>query len=338
MHGLYAQHEMRGECRAALDLAERVRAAAERGGDPVERLLGHRTVGTALMQLGSLREARSELEAAVALHDPRRDRSLAAPYIIDPHATGLAYLALVLWMLGYPDQARGAAREAIRYAAELEHASTTNDVRFHAGAQLAALLGDCRAAEAHAHAVTTVASEYRLQAWWGFGAVLCGWALARDGRAEEGLALARRGVAHDDALGNMWHGPRFLVLLAEIHARLGDLAEALRLVERAQGQVRRTGEDLWQADVHRAEGELRQLAGAPGPDVEACFFAALAVARRQEAKSFELRAATSLARHWRDQGRRAEARDLLAPVYGWFTEGFDTADLRDARMLLDELR
>ena len=238
LYGLYAQHVMRGECRAALDLAERVRAAAERGGDPVERLLGHRTVGTALMQLGSLREARSELEAAVALHDPRRDRSLAAPYIIDPHATGLAYLALVLWMLGYPDQARGAAREAIRYAAELEHASTTNDVRFHAGAQLAALLGDCRAAEAHAHAVTTVASEYRLQAWWGFGAVLRGWALARDGRAEEGLALARRGVAHDDALGNMWHGPRLLVLLAEIHARLGDLAEALRLVERAQGQVR----------------------------------------------------------------------------------------------------
>jgi len=338
LHGLYAQHEMRGECRAALDLAERVRAAAERGGDPVERLLGHRTLGTALMQLGRLREARPELEAAVALHDPLRDRSLAAPYIIDPHATGLSYLALLLWMLGYPDQARGAAREAIRYAAELEHASTTNDVRFHAGAQLAALLGDCRATEAHAHALIAVAGEYRLQAWWGFGAVLRGWALARDGRLQEGLALARRGETYNDALGNMWHGPRFLVLLAEVHARLGDPAEALSLIARAQAQVKRTGEDLWQADVHRAEGELRQLAGAPGPEVEACFFAALAVARRQEAKSFELRAAAGLARLWRDRERRAEARELLAPVYGWFTEGLDTADLRDAKMLLDELR
>jgi predicted ATPase len=315
-----------------------VRAAAEREADPVERLLGHRTVGTALMQLGSLREARSELEAAAALHDPRRDRSLAAPWIIDPHATGLSYLALLLWMLGYPDQARGAAGEAIRYAAELEHASTSNDVRYHAGAQLAALLGDCRAAEAHAHAVTAVAGEYRLQAWWGFGAVMRGWALARDGRLQEGLALARQGVAHNDALGTTWHGPRFVVLLADIHAQLGDLAEALRLIERAQAQVRRTGEGLWQADVHRAEGELRQLAGAPGPDVEACFLAALAVARRQEAKSFELQAAAGLARLWRDQGRRAEAVDLLAPVYGWFTEGFDTPDLRDARELLGELR
>ena len=136
----------------------------------------------------------------------------------------------------------------------------------------------------------------------------------------------------------LWHGPRFLVLLAEVHARLGDPAEALSLIARAQAQVKRTGEDLWQADVHRAEGELRQLAGAPGPEVEACFFAALAVARRQEAKSFELRAAAGLARLWRDRERRAEARELLAPVYCWFTEGLDTADLREAKMLLDELR
>jgi predicted ATPase len=329
---------VRGECRAALDLAERLRASAERGSDPVERLLGHRTLGSALMQLGSLREARSELEAAVALHDPRRDRALAAQYITDPHASGLGYLALLLWMLGYPDQARSAAREAIRYADELGHASTTNHVRVHAGAHLAALLGDSRAAEVHAGAAMAVATEYHQQAWWGFGAVLHGWALVRNGRGQEGLALAHRGVATSDALGTMWHGPRFLVLLAELQARLGDLAEALRMIERARAQVQRTAEGLWEADVHRAEGELRNLAGAPGPDVEACFFAALAVARRQQARSFELRAAAGLARLWRDQGRQAEARDLLAPVYGWFTEGFDTPDLCDARALLHRLQ
>ena len=338
LYGLYAQHEMRGECRAALDLAERVRAAAERGGDPVERLLGHRTVGTALMQLGSLREARSELEAAVALHDPRRDRSLAAPYIIDPHARAWATWRSCsgCWATRTRPAARPKRRSGTRPSWGTRARPT--HVRFHAGAQLAALLGDCRAAEAHAHAVITVASEYRLQAWWGFGAVLCGWALARDGRAEEGLALARRGVAHDDALGNMWHGPRFWCCWPRFTPGSAISPRPCAWSSGRRGRCERTGEDLWQADVHRAEGELRQLAGAPGPDVEACFFAALAVARRQEAKSFELRAATSLARHWRDQGRRAEARDLLAPVYGWFTEGFDTADLRDARMLLDELR
>jgi predicted ATPase len=183
-----------------------------------------------------------------------------------------------------------------------------------------------------------LASEYQQRAWWGFGAVLQGWALVRDGRDQEGLALAREGVATSDSLGVKWHGPRYLVLLAEIRARVGDLPEALRLVERARAQVQHTEEGLWEADVHRAEGELRHLAGAPDAEVEACFAAALAVARQQAARSFELRAATSLARLRRDQARRGEARDVLEPVYGWFTEGLDTPDLRDARELLDELR
>ena len=336
--GLFAYYVGCGECRAALDLAERLRAAAEQGTDPVGRLLGHRTLGSAFMQLGRLREARSELEAAAALHDPRRDRALAARYITDPHASGLGYLALVLWMLGYADQAGAAALEAIRYADELGHASTTIHVRVHAGAHLAALLGDSHAVATHAGAAVALASEYQQRAWWGFGAVLQGWALVRNGRDQEGLALAREGVATSDSLGVKWHGPRYLVLLAEIRARVGDLPEALRLVERARAQVQHTEEGLWEADVHRAEGELRHLAGAPDAEVEACFAAALAVARQQAARSFELRAATSLARLRRDQGRRGEARDVLEPVYGWFTEGLDTPDLRDARELLDELR
>ena len=292
-YGLFAHHVVRGECRAALGLAERLRAAAERGGDPVERLLGHRTLGTALMQLGLL--AGGPVGARGGRGAPRSAPrpALAARYIIDPHASGLGYLALVLWMLGYPDQARGAAREAIRYADELEHASTTSHVRFHAGAHLAALLGDSRAAEAHADAVIAVASEYHLQAWWGFGAVLRGWALARDGRAA-GRARPRAPRRRDhDALGDMWHGPRFWCSWPK---STPGSAISPRLCGWSSGRRRRCsapGKRLWEADVHRAEGELRRLAGAPGPEVEACFAAALAVARQQEAQSFELRAAAS---------------------------------------------
>jgi predicted ATPase len=337
LFGQSVHHMVRGECRAALSFAERLRASAERGGGPAERLLGHRTLGAALMQLGLLEDARSELEAAFALHDPRRDRSLAASYNVDPYASALGFFSLVLWMMGFPQQAERAAREAIRSAAELGHASTTSLVRVHAGAHLAALLLDARAAELHADAVIAEAEKHHIRAWWGTSAVLRGWALARNGRTREGLALARQGLALTDALGDMWHAPRRLVLLAEIHARLGQFAEALGLVKEAQARVRRTGERLWEADVHRAEGELRHLAGAPDAEVEACFAAALAVARRQEARSFELRAATSPARCWAERHERRTAHDLLAPVYGRFTEGLDTADLVEAMELLDDL-
>ena len=336
--GLFAYYVGCGECRAALDLAERLRAAAEQGTDPVGRLLGHRTLGSAFMQLGRLREARSELEAAVALHDPRRDRALAARYITDPHASGLGYLALVLWMLGYADQAR--PRPWRRSGTP-----TSWDTRarpFTYGSTRAPTSPRCSATVTRSRPMRGQQSRWRASTSSGHGgdsAPSC-----RAGRSSVTVATRKgwpsraKAWRTSDSLGVKWHGPRYLVLLAEIRARVGDLPEALRLVERARAQVQHTEEGLWEADVHRAEGELRRLSGASDPEVEACFAAALAVARQQAARSFELRAATSLARLWRDQGRRGEARDVLEPVYGWFTEGLDTPDLRDARELLDELR
>ena len=147
----------------------------------------------------------------------------------------------------------------------------------------------------------------------------------------------RQGIAALDALGTVFHRSHHLGLLAGIHAQLGDTAAGLHALEEAYGEVARTEVRLFEAELRRIEGELRLLAGAPEADVEACFVEALAVARRQEARSFELRAATSLARLWQGTGRRSEARDLLAPIYAWFTEGFDTADLQDARALVDGL-
>ena len=155
--------------------------------------------------------------------------------------------------------------------------------------------------------------------------------------AEEGALLVRRGIGELDALGTVFRRSYHLWILAGIHAQLRDPAAGLVVLEEARDEVARTEVRLFEAEFHRIEGELRSVAGEPGAGAEACFAAALAVARGQEARSFELRAATGLARLWRDQGKRTEARDLLAPIYGWFTEGFDTADLKDAKALLDEM-
>ena len=339
LFGLFQHRLVGGRCLAARAIAERLRALADRGGDPVHRLVSHRALGTVATATGSLAEARAELEAVAAIYDARRDQALVARYSTDPGASGLAFLALVLWVSGFPEQARRASRDAIRAARELEHVNTTCHVRLFAGAHLAELLRDPTAAEAEADAVIALAAEHRLPSWQNRGRILRGWALGQTGRVKEGLALMRQGMAELDRLGTSWHRPHQVALLAELYARVGDPATGLRLVvEEAHEQVRRTGEGFWAADLHRVEGRLRRLTGAPADEVEACFEAALSLARQQGARSYELRAATSLARLRRDQGRRREALDLLAPVHAWFTEGLDTPDLRDAEALLAELR
>jgi class 3 adenylate cyclase/predicted ATPase len=337
LFGLSSNRVVRGETRTALRLAERSRAVAERRRDPVDWLLAHRATGAALMQLGELRRARAEFEAIPALYDPGRDRGLAARCVTDPHASGLSFLALVLWIMGYPDRARRAAAEASRCAAELGHANTIGFARCFAGAQLAELLRDGPAAEAHAEAVIALAAKHGMPMWRGFGLVLRGWALAEGGRPEDGASLVRQGIGQLDAVGNLFHRTLHLLLLAGIEARLGGPAAGLRVLEEADEEVGRSEVRLFEAELRRTEGELRLLAGRP-EEAERCFAAALEVARRQEARSFELRAATALARLWQDQKKHTEAYDLLAPIHGWFTEGLGTPDLEDAGALLEGLR
>lgn len=338
LFGLASNRIVRGETRAARQLAGRLRVAAERSGDPVSRLLAHRAVGAATMQLGEFAQARSEFAQIGALYDPQRDRSLAARCVTDPRASGLSFLSLVLWILGYPEQARRTAREASRCATELGHANTIGHTLCHAGAELAQFLRDVPAVRSHADAAIALAAKHHMPMWHGYGTVFRGWAVAQEGRGGDGAWLVRQGIEDLARLGTVFHRSYHLGILAAIHARLGDAETGLRVIEDAHDEVRRTEVCFCEAELHRIEGELRCLAGSPGAEVEACFAAARALACRQEAKAFELRAATSLARLWRDQGKRTEARALLAPVYGWFTEGFDTPDLIDAGALLEMLR
>jgi predicted ATPase len=319
-------------------LADEARQVSKRLPNPVVRLASHRLAGITAMHFGAFPEARSEFEAILCLYKASEHRSQPVHYVHDPKVSALTYLTLVLWILGFPEQARQSSVAAFRCAVELDQANLTAHVRNFAGAGLDELLGNVPAVRAHADAILELADRHNLGYWRLNGLILRGWAMVREGATEPGIALMRQSASDRAALGVGWYQSRYLCLLADAYARFGQAELGLRAIAEGKDLVARNDEHMWEAELDRVEGDLLKVQGASGPEIEACFVRAAAVTRQQGAKSLELRAATSLARLWVDQGQRTEAHDLLAPVYGWFTEGFGTADLKDAKALLDELR
>ncbi|HET6521517.1 MAG TPA: AAA family ATPase, partial [Geminicoccaceae bacterium] len=338
LSGEYTYHFVRGDLGMMRLLAEEAGRAGERAGDAALALAAHRLSGLTALHRGAFAEARSAFETILRLYDPDRHRPPPVHYVHDPKVSALAYLPVVLWIQGDPEQAQGWSEAALRYAAELNQANLVAHVRVYAGAGLEELAGEAAAVRAHAEAVIELADQHSLQYFRLSGLILKGWAMARLGAAAEGLALMRAGSAERVALGVSWYQVRYFCMLAAAHLEQGDPGQGLAVLEEAKRLAQRAEERMWQAELERIEGELRRALGAPPEVVEGRFRAALAIARAQGAKSFELRAATSLARLWRDQDRRAAALDLLRPVCGWFTEGLETADLRDAKALRDDLR
>jgi predicted ATPase len=197
-----------------------------------------------------------------------------------------------------------------------------------------------QAAHERAEALMALATEQRFAQQLAQATIMRGWALAAQGQGAEGTAQMRQGLAAHQATGTERLRPYHLALLAEAYASIGQTAEGLSLLAEALAAVDRTGERGWEAELHRLQGELLRAQARESQQVqeaEACLHQALDIARHQQAKSWELRAAMSLSRLWQQQGKRAEARELLAPIYGWFTEGFDTADLQEAKVLLEAL-
>jgi predicted ATPase len=198
--------------------------------------------------------------------------------------------------------------------------------------------GDVLAVHEQAEAAVALATVQGFPLWAALGTSLGGWVLAMQAQGEEGMAQVRQGIAALRATGQALHVPYLCTLLADVCAHLGHLEDGLQALAEAHTLVEQHEERYWEAEVHRLRGVLLlRQPGTPQAEAEAWLQRALDVARRQEAKSLELRAAMSLARLWQQQGKRQEAHDLLAPVYHWFTEGFDTPDLQDARALLVEL-
>jgi predicted ATPase len=279
----------------------------------------------------------AHFEQSLALCDPVNRTSPVTLIGPDARVACLIFIALILLFQGYPDQALVRSREALAAAYELGHAFTTSQA-LYLTCWLHQIRGERRIVQERAAALIAITAEHSLPAWSASGTIFHGWAVADGGATETGIAQIRQGLAAKDAMGVRQHIPSFLGLLAGLYIGIHDFGEALKLLDEALARADQLEERWFEAELHRFKGEAL-LASSPDCSAEAeiCYRRALAVAREQGAKLWELRAATSLALLSADQGKRAQAHDLLAPSYGWFTEGFDTADLRDAKALLDEL-
>jgi predicted ATPase len=271
------------------------------------------------------------------LHRPGEHRNSASQYGQDIGVSAFVHLSWALWHRGYPDQSARAADRALAYSRELGHAHTVANALYHGGVP-AVFARDVATVYARSNDCVALASEHGFPLWAAYGRILQGCAVAQKGEAATGIARIRDGLAAAEATGARVHTPLFLTLLAEALALAGKIEKALAALDDASAKAAVSGERGWNAEIHRLRGELTGRLPYPDPvKAEDSFRTALAIAREQGTRGYELRAATSLARLWREQGRRGEARDLLAPVYGWFTEGFDTPDLKEAKALLKEL-
>ena len=319
------------------ELAAQFLALAEKRGATVPRMVGHRLLATSLLSAGDFVEARAHYDRALALYDPVAHRPLVTRFGQDVRVAILARRSLNLWLLGYPEAALADADHALKDAREIGHAATLMYALYLAAVtQLEC--GEYAKTSAEAEELLALAEEKGAMFWKAFGKMSQGSALAFTGNAAEAARILAAGIAEFRSTGAAVGVSLYLSYLAKAYAELGRFDEALRCIGEAIAARNKIKENWFEADIYRTAGEIALK--SPEPDAakaEAYFGRALAVARAQQAKSWELRAATSLARLWRDQGKPHEARDLLAPVYGWFTEGFDTRDLTEARALLNAL-
>jgi predicted ATPase/tRNA A-37 threonylcarbamoyl transferase component Bud32 len=340
LRGLCYFHWARAELVTGQELAEQLLDLARRAGDPMLLLEAHRTLGPTLFWLGRFAPAREHLERGIALYDPQQHYAHALLYGQDPGVLCLAYVAWILWLLGYPDQALGRSQEALSLVEKLGHPQSTALALIWAGGTHQ-LRREGPAVGKQAEAAITFSTKQGFEFWVAFGTFLRGWALAEQEQAEEGIDQMRQGLTAWRATGAELARPYCLSLLVEAYAKVGQIEQGLTLLVEAMTLVDETGERWWEAELYRLKGELglNDERGMMNDEVapEAWFLKAIGIARQQSAKSLELRATVSLARLWQGQGKTAEAREILAEIYGWFTEGFDTADLIEAKTLLDEL-
>jgi predicted ATPase len=337
--GLWMFYEVRSDLVKSQELAERLFTLAQKAQDTVQLLQARLALTVTSLSLGDLAATREHAEQAVAVYDPRRHSSHTHLYGQDPGVACLAFGAIALWLLGYPDQAAESSREAVALGEELGQ-PTTRALALYFAAMLRQYRREAPAVQEIAEATTAIATEHALSLWLANSQVMRGWALAEQGGGAGGIVQLRRGMDAFVATGAEIYRTYFLALLAEALGRGGQIEEGLGLIDEALAQLQRTGECFHGAEVHRLQGEFLLRQQAPEVacrEAEACFHRALTLARGQQAKSLELRAAMSLTRLYQTQGRQAEARPLLAACYDWFTEGFTTPDLQEARALLEQV-
>jgi class 3 adenylate cyclase/predicted ATPase len=319
------------------ELAGQFLALAEKQAATVPLMIGHRLMGQSLLYTGDVAQGRAQYDQAIALYDPVEHRPLATRFGQDVRTAILCYRSFALWLLGYPDAALGDIERALKDAREISHAATLMYALVHAILPYL-YCGNYAVASAVADEVVALADEKGALPWKAVGIAHQGSILAVTGNAAVAVQKIESGLAAWRSTGSTLWTPFYLAHLALAHAQLGRREDTWRCISDAMTAVEKTRERWCEADIHRIAGDIMLMAREPdAAKAESHFERALAIARAQQARSLELRASMSMARLRRDQGKRAEACDLLASVYGWFTEGFDTLDLKQARALLDEL-
>ena len=299
-------------------------------------VLSHQSCGTGYMFRGRFALCRSHLEAALSLYDPNSHHSLGPETGSHPQVVAQGYLGVALLCLGFPDQALARSNAAIAEARSLAHSPSLASALM-IGAILHSIVGENGALDDRVDDLVAVATEQAFPQWRAFGTIYRGWVMAKNGDLIDGISLLRSGVAAYRANGSAALLRHHTALLAWACDIAGQIEEALTALDDALQIAGRTGERWLDAELYRHRGQLLLRQGH-AEAAEELYRKALSIAEEQEAKLWELRAAASLVRLRRDQGRRAEARDLLAPVYGWFTEGLSTPDLKETKSLLDELK
>ncbi len=334
LYGLWTFYTTKADYETARTLGEQLLILSESVDDTMMRLDAHLTLGCTSFFEGEFGQAHARGQQGLALYDPQQHQFHALQH---PGVISHIWMALPLWFLGYPQQALMWSHEALTLARSLDHP-------FSLAVTLTwlAMLHQCRRdgpqAQALAEEAITLSREEGFPFWLAVATLVWGWALIEQGQREEGVAQIHQGVTACQATGARIWQPYQLSLLAEAHDKAGQVEEAQQLLTEASTIVQQNGERYWEAEIHRLQGELLLSSSAKRVvEAEACFNEAIEVARRQLAKSLELRAAMSLSRLWQHQDKRRDAYDLLATVYNWFTEGFDTADLQEAKVLLEEL-
>jgi predicted ATPase len=346
LYGRWAFYHVRGEHRRAYQLAQDFFDLTQRQHDSAI-ITAHQCMGWASTVMGELVSARPHFEQIAALYDVAQHRPLMFQYGLDPGPTGIIFGALDLWLLGYVDQARRWSDQAVMLAREAAHAHTLAHTLV-TSARLYLFCQEPAVAQERAEEAIAICIKQGL-AWVGWATITRGWALAMQGQGEVGITQIRQGLATLRAEETELLRTHQLTQLAEAYQTVGRPGAGLAALEEALALVEKNEEHFWEAEIYRHKGELllevegagrsrgavEGMQGAESP--EGCFLKAIEIARRQEGKSLELRAGVSLARLWRQQGKKDQARRLLADIYGWFTEGFDTIDLQQAKALLQEL-
>jgi len=338
LFGLARMHDVRGELKIGSDLGRQLLAIAERAQDPALLLEAHHQLWANMSSLGEFIATRSHLEQGFLLYDMEKHRHHA--FLYGGHDPGVCcgyHAAEVLWLLGYPDQALRRSNDAVALARKLRHSfSLTNALSF--AVRFYRELGDLENMQAKMEEANKIAMEQGFQRWLPQGKLHTAWLQADKGdRAAIGQMVAILASQRAELSSGRWDAPS-ACLIAKTYGKIGETAEGLKVISDALVRVHETKFCYYEAELHRIKGELLLAQTATDEQqAEMCFHEALTVARVQSAKSLELRAAMSLSRLWQRQGKRDDARRLLAEIYGWFTEGFDTADLQEAKLLLEEL-